>query len=151
MFGVLQDANLYCHIDDRPPASIDALRRRYRSLARSRSKDGSETWLNWIIFLKHSNETIDYYQATVKTDHALIAYVINSQFWQRGFAEEAGKSVLRHLFDASAIGEIRAEINESNDASIKLASRLGFSFKKRNENEIVFSLPRKRYKPDISH
>ncbi len=68
MFGVLQDANLYCHIDDRPPASIDALRRRYRSLARGRSKDSSETWLNWIIFLKHSNEAIGYYQATVKAD-----------------------------------------------------------------------------------
>ena len=144
MFAVLQDANLYRHIADRPPESIEALRHRYRTLAIGRSADGSETWLNWVLFLKSRHEPIGYYQATVRT-HALIAYVIHSSFWHRGFAKEAGQSVLSYLFDTYPINEVRAAINQHNAASIKLANRLGFSFKAYNGTEKEMILPRHRF------
>ena len=50
MFAVLGDPAIY-EYENEPPASLDALRRRYAALESRRSPDGSEGWLNWVIRL----------------------------------------------------------------------------------------------------
>jgi hypothetical protein len=63
MFAVLSDPAIY-EYENQPPASLEALRRRYAALESRRSPDGREQWLNWVIRLP-AGEPIGYVQATV--------------------------------------------------------------------------------------
>jgi hypothetical protein len=61
MYPVLLDPRIYAYLPERPPVSIDALRRRYEVLSAGKSPDGSEHWLNWMLFLRATGEAIGYY------------------------------------------------------------------------------------------
>ena len=52
MFQGLRDERLYEFITERAPASLSALRDRYRMLASRKSPDLSEEWLNWALWSK---------------------------------------------------------------------------------------------------
>jgi RimJ/RimL family protein N-acetyltransferase len=54
-----------------------------------------------------------------------IGYVLNPQFAGHGYATEAAHAVLRLGFDDLGLHRIIARIDERNDASAKLAARLG--------------------------
>ena len=127
MYPVLLDPRIYTYLPERPPPSVDALRRRYETLSAGKSPDGSEHWLNWMLFLRATGEAIGYYQATVRPAGCSIAYIINPAFWRRGYAAEAGRAIIPHLFERYAIPAVTAEIDRRNDASIELAGRLGLS------------------------
>jgi ribosomal-protein-alanine N-acetyltransferase len=125
MFPLLQDTNIYGHIPDVPPTSVEGLRERYRILARGRSKDLSELWLNWILFLKGSEVAIGYFQATIKDQDCSIGYVIGSQYWRQGYASEACKYLISELFANHGVNRLQAEISATNAASIELVKKLG--------------------------
>ena len=54
-----------------------------------------------------------------------LGYVINPDFGGRGFATEAARAVLRLGFEELGLHRIVARIDERNDASARLARRLG--------------------------
>ena len=81
MYPGLLDSSLYTFQDDTPPASLEYLRARYAFLESARSPDGTEMWLNWIVFHQDGQEPIGYLQATVRPQALTeIAYVFFSPY-----------------------------------------------------------------------
>jgi RimJ/RimL family protein N-acetyltransferase len=127
LFDVLQDASIYTYMPTEPPRSRDALRGWYERLARRRSPDGSETWLNWAIRLRATTLYVGTAQATIRGDAtALLAYELGTQYRGAGYATEACRAVMRELVDAFGVREIRAHVDTRNERSIRLLERLGF-------------------------
>ena len=55
-----------------------------------------------------------------------LGYTINPQFQRKGFATEAIKMLLQHLFQAQKVHKAIAQVDPRNEASLKLLERLGF-------------------------
>ncbi|MEL6346632.1 MAG: GNAT family N-acetyltransferase [Myxococcota bacterium] len=144
MFPLLSDTRIYTHLPGGPPASLDALRRRYRFLRDGVSPDGQERWLNWILVRRIDDCPLGFWQATVRAHDASIAYVLHPDHQGQGFATEAGDAILPYLFDRYPIDALRAEIAIDNQASKRLIARLGFRWSHRDEAEggDVYQRPR---------
>ena len=125
MFAVLSDPLIY-RFENAPPASVDALRERYRRLESRRSPDDREQWLNWVVRLKGDGSAIGYMQATVASDAtALIGYEFNSAWWGRGLAHEAAVASLDELRAQYNVQRIGAVFKRANEPSRRLLGRLG--------------------------
>ena len=125
MFVVLQDPRIYDY-ENEPPQSEEWLRERYARLETRQSRDGSERWLNWVVRLS-SGEAIGYVQATVEPDgRAFVAYVLASQWWGQGLAQEAVRAMMGELRDTYAVKHFVAVFKKRNERSRRLLQRLGF-------------------------
>jgi len=127
MYPLLLDERIYVYLSEEPPASADALRKRYELLSSGRSPDGSDHWLNWILLDRGTEQPIGSLQATVRANGCSVAYVLNPRFWGQGYATEAARAVITHLFNSFEIPAVTAEIHPRNAASRRLVERLGFS------------------------
>lgn len=58
-----------------------------------------------------------------------LAFVIAKEFWNKGYATEAAKAVLRFGFDQRRLPEIVAVTTEENYPSQRLLKKLGFEYK----------------------
>jgi len=121
MFSLLSDPVLYAYLDFPPPPSLEHLQRVYAQLETRRSPDGTEEWLNWIVF--RGGEAIGVVQATIDPDRsANVAYVFGSAHWGRGYAIEAVTAMLAQLDGCKFF----ATVDAGNARSIRLLERLGF-------------------------
>jgi [ribosomal protein S5]-alanine N-acetyltransferase len=126
MFSVLSDPAIY-EFENEPPASEEALARRYARLEAGHSPDGSETWLNWVI-RPPSGELAGYVQATVlPSGIAYIAYILASRYWRQGLGRAAVTTMLAELQTNHAVNVFVAVLKARNDRSSALLERLGFS------------------------
>jgi RimJ/RimL family protein N-acetyltransferase len=124
MFAVLRDPAIY-EFENVPPASVDALRERYRKLESRQSADGSELWLNWVVRLR-GGPLIGYVQASVLPgNRALIAYELHSAHWRRGYGAEAVTAMIDELRNACGATTIAAIFKRPNYRSRALLERLG--------------------------
>ena len=127
MFDGLNDDRLYTFVPEEAPASLRGLEDRYQRLEDAISPDGKEVWLNWIVFLRDDHIAIGYLQATVRQkDASEIAYALFQKYWCNGFASEAAKAVISHVFDSYATPAVAALIDTRNDSSNEMVSKLGF-------------------------
>src|SRR4051812_39731660 len=125
MFEVLSDPAIY-EFENEPPASVAALRERFKKLESRQSPDGSQQWLNWVIRL-HSGDVAGYVQATVHSDgRAALAYVLGSQHWGKGIASRSVRAMIEELRERHGVGECIAILKAANGRSQKLLRRLGF-------------------------
>jgi RimJ/RimL family protein N-acetyltransferase len=125
MFIVLSDPAIY-EFENAPPASVEALRERYRALEARRSPDGRQLWLNWTVRLKEGDVAIGYVQATVLPDAAaLVAYEFNSAWWGRGLAQEAVAAAMREMRQHLGVTRFGAVFKTANERSRRLLARLG--------------------------
>jgi RimJ/RimL family protein N-acetyltransferase len=125
MFIVLSDPAIY-EFENAPPASVAALRERYRALEARRSPDGRQLWLNWTVRLKDGGAAIGYVQATVLPDAAaLVAYEFNSAWWGRGLAREAVAAAMRELRQHLGVTRLGAVFKTANARSRRMLARLG--------------------------
>lgn len=125
MYAVLIDPAIY-EFENAPPASLDALRERYRKLQGGRSPDGRQLWLNWVARLRADGDAIGYVQATVLQDRtALIAYEFGSAWWGRGLAHEATAAVVEELRTRYGVRTVGAVFKKLNRRSRALLARLG--------------------------
>jgi RimJ/RimL family protein N-acetyltransferase len=147
MFPILTDKDIYTFLPEQPPASLEALQNRYAFLSNRISPDGTEHWLNWIIFESVSGEAVGFIQSTVRAESCSFAYVLNPFHWDRGFASEAAAAVLEHLFNVYELMGVTAEINPNNERSIKLAIKLGFTFERHDniEGDDIYKLSRTKW------
>ena len=126
MFLLLDDVELYRHLDFAPPPSLYHLREVYRRLEARHSPDGTEEWLNWVI-LPHGGAPMGFVQATVRPDGAAyIAYTLGRRHWGHGFAAEATRAMLEHLAEVHDVRCFVATVEKDNERSIRLLDRLGF-------------------------
>lgn len=126
MFMVLSDPALY-EYENAPPASLDALRERYRRLESRVSPDGAELWLNWVVCLADGT-VIGYVQATLRPQgRAAIAYELGSAWWGQGLASEAVQAMEAELLRHYQVRHLFAVHKQQNQRSHRLLLRPGFS------------------------
>ena len=126
MYPILRDAELHRYLDQPPPASLDALRKRYEYLERRASPDGSQHWLNWIV-VPANGEPIGFVQATVEETTASIAYLLARNEWGRGHATRACRLMIDNLVARYGVRQLTATAEVENARSIRLLERLGFA------------------------
>ncbi len=126
MFPVLSDPAIYHHLDHGPPVSVEYLEDVYGRLAKRKSPDGKQDWLNWII-RPHGQAPVGFVQATVFGEtQAWVAYVLDSVHWGRGYATEATAAMIDHLASKWGVTRYLATVEVANAPSIRLLERLGF-------------------------
>jgi RimJ/RimL family protein N-acetyltransferase len=126
LFPSLQNPALYTYIPHDPPPSLDALCARYARLARRRSPDGKELWLNWVV--RRDCAAVGTVQATCRSDDvAYVAYDVFVPFQRQGLATKAVSTMLDHLQASAGVVTAKALVDTRNTASIRLLERLGFS------------------------
>jgi [ribosomal protein S5]-alanine N-acetyltransferase len=129
LYPILCDPRQLEYLDQGAPASLEALRERYRKLESRRSADGSEHWFNWAIVLREGDaDAIGFVQATVLDDHrAWIAYQVTTARWGQGIASEATRAMVEHLTAHYAVTQCLATVDQRNERSWRLLERLGFA------------------------
>lgn len=127
MWPLLSDARLYVHLDESPPASLDALQQRYRRWEAHRvSPDGQERWLNWVMFVQ--GQAVGWLQATVQPDGAAwVAYVVGTAHQGQGLARRGVQRLLEHLRRDHGCTRALAQVEVANHPSIALLHALGFA------------------------
>lgn len=127
LFEVLQNPQIYTFVPTNPPATVELLEARYRTLEARSSPDCREAWLNWAVRWRDRDEYLGRIEATVREDRtALIAYEFAPQFWGKGVASEACRWLVDELVASLGVREVVAEVDTRNAPSIRLLERLGF-------------------------
>lgn len=125
LFVALNDERLHRFTGGRP-LPLAALRERYRLLARGRSPDAREAWLNWTVRLRSEGTAIGTVQATVAGAATEVAWVIGLAWQGQGFAAEAARALVAWLA-AQGVTAICAKIPPDHAASQGVARRAGLS------------------------
>jgi ribosomal-protein-alanine N-acetyltransferase len=60
--------------------------------------------------------------------NASIGYKIDHRYWNQGYATEACEVILDHAFQEYGLHRMEAEIVPSNEASIRVVEKLGFTY-----------------------
>ena len=148
----LQDPAIYTFIPEDPPTQ-EYLQKRYDFLEKGSSPDGTELWLNWVVFLRGSTTAIGTFQATLpKGQSGSFAYIVFPPFWRNGYAREMATCILTHLFQVHAPSSLYADIDTRNHPSIALVESLGLTristtngadfFKGASSDEFKYSISR---------
>jgi len=134
LFETLSDIAIYSFIPQVPPKSVEELAERYARLAVGRSADGKDIWLNFA--LRHVDDGIylGTVQATVTGKRAFVAYELGPRHWGNGYATEAVRALVGHLFSVYGVEVIHAETDTRNNRSAALLKRLGFVCIEKKEN-----------------
>jgi RimJ/RimL family protein N-acetyltransferase len=124
MFKVLSDEKLHGFTGGTPPESIDAIENWFSALEGRKSAEGDELWLTWILFTKESAAAIGYVQATVKSSHTDIAWLVGSQWQGLGYASEAAATLTAWL-TSNKLDVISAHVHPDHISSQKVAKAAG--------------------------
>jgi RimJ/RimL family protein N-acetyltransferase len=123
MAAVLADPALHRFTGGRP-ADADELRVRFANVARERSPDGREAWLNWIVRLRGDGAAVGTVQATVDDREATLAWIVGVPWQGRGVASEAAEALVAWL-RARGVDAMAAHIHPDHEASAAVARRVG--------------------------
>ena len=66
------------------------------------------------------------YRAKTDPGCYVLGYVFSRAYWHQGYATEAAKVMLSHMFTEGAAHRVQAECNPANRSSVQLLRRLGF-------------------------
>ena len=146
LFDLLSDAAIYTFIPQEPPKTVEELTERYARLEVGHSADGNDIWLNFALRHIENDIYLGTVQATVTGKKAFIAYELGPRHWGKGYATEAVRALIEHLFSvyglvpkpAEGVEVIRAETDTRNDRSAALLKRLGFVCVETKENADFF-------------
>jgi RimJ/RimL family protein N-acetyltransferase len=140
LYPHLRDSTLYEFLDDDPPVSVAILEERYDRWSAGRSPDGREVWLNWAARLRGTEDYVGWFQATVRSRDADIAYLVFAPHQRRGYAREACRAVMAHLTATYDVARVGVTADRHNAASIQLAQSLGFTPAGSHRDEVMFTL-----------
>ena len=159
LFPILSsDPELYRYIPEKAPESLAALKTRFAQLLAGESADGKERWLNWTLSSRRDGSFVGSLQATVREldQSALIAYSVFDDHRRQGLGKEAVAALVQWLFDTClSVETIRAQVDDQNLASLRLAESAGMTWAGTEEDadffdgasrtEAVFSVTRSRF------
>ena len=86
---------------------------------------------DWAIIDRESRRmigTCGFTKIDTANNGAEIGYVLNPDFWGRGFAVEAAQKVLEFGFSELELQRIEARFMQGNDASLRVMQKLGMTF-----------------------
>lgn len=85
--------------------------------------------ITWAICLKESNKligTIGFWRIDKENYRAEIGYILNPDFHQQGFMQEAMQPVIAFAFSSLKLHSIEANVNPNNTASKNILLKNGF-------------------------
>ncbi|MDX8046282.1 GNAT family N-acetyltransferase [Gracilibacillus sp. S3-1-1] len=127
LYEMMLDKNMYNYIPDDPPPSLTTLQDKYTMLENGSLRE-EELWLNYAVFILKEKVYIGTLQATVLTRERviLVAYLINSKYWGKGYGVEALNLMLKSLDREYKNYRYQAYTDTRNFRSKKLLEKLDF-------------------------
>ena len=104
------------------------------------SKYKSGEYNDWAIVLKNSNKmigTCGFTRIDEENKVVEIGYVLNPDFWGKGYATEAVKTILDFAFNELNVNRIEARFIFGNDASLSVMKKVGMTFEGYQRDAIV--------------
>ena len=86
---------------------------------------------DWAIIDRESRRmigTCGFTRINTDNDSAEIGYVLNPDFWGKGYAVEAARRVMKFGFEELSLHRIEAKFMQGNDRSLRVMEKLGMSF-----------------------
>ena len=118
---------------------VDQLRARFAGWETRTSPDGTERWLNWIVRAADDRRALGWVQATVREDVASVAYATLPAARGSGAASESLRALVPWLRARLGVTAVRAEIDDANVASGRVAAAAGFErTDRRSGGEVVW-------------
>ena len=72
--------------------------------------------------------TCGFARIDAENDSAELGYVLNPDFWGKGYAAESADLVIKFGFEELGLNRIEARFMQGNDASLRVMEKLGMSF-----------------------
>jgi RimJ/RimL family protein N-acetyltransferase/uncharacterized glyoxalase superfamily protein PhnB len=124
-FAILSDPVAMRFMPTRPHRSIEETK---AWMAAEMSGEGAHYWA---ICPQDAEQAIGYVNFLGETRFPGMGYVIHRNYWGRGYATEACRTVLKYGFERLGYDRIELWIDETNAASLRVAQKLGFKPKGR--------------------
>ncbi|MGZ3687107.1 MAG: GNAT family N-acetyltransferase [Bdellovibrionota bacterium] len=149
LVALFADPELHHFVPFEAP-TLETQKERCSRWSKRRSVDGKEIWLNWLAREKKTGAVVAHFQVGFKADLiATIGYVVGRAFQKKGMATEGLENIFLFLRDRLGIKEVKAWTDTRNEASHRLARKLGMVqvdfiknadfFKGASSDEFVFS------------
>lgn len=88
-------------------------------------------YYHWGIVLKETDELIGdiaVVRINEKTKTAMLGYCMGSKWWGRGIMPEAGKTVVKYLFEEIGCNRIEAAYDKNNPKSGRVMQKIGMQY-----------------------
>ncbi|WP_100011544.1 GNAT family N-acetyltransferase [Lentibacillus sediminis] len=140
LFEVLKDPKIYTYIPEDPPTNKEALTDKFDTLSQGAPSHLAELWLNYAVYDSEISQYIGTLQATIfmNSKKASVAYLLNSNYWGRGYATKALSLMIKKIIKEYGVIEFEACMDTRNTKSIELVKRLGLEYISFEENADFF-------------
>jgi len=64
-----------------------------------------------------------------------VAYLINKEYWGQGLGTEAAQGILDYGFEQLGLSRLICLIERENQASMRVAEKIGMTFEKEGQDE----------------
>ncbi|AFY62548.1 GNAT family N-acetyltransferase [Synechococcus sp. PCC 6312] len=103
------------------------------------ARHGYGIWL----FFEHQRDQVAGFSGLLHSRQSSPSLIFGTrpQLWGRGYAKEATRSILRYAFNVLGLARVEADVDEPNNASIRLLEGLGMSRTRRaivNERPLLY-------------
>ena len=126
MYQLRIDQDAMQFLDTHPPKSVADIEAKINE---NRSNFEDKIGINWIIKMKDSDEAIGYmgiWRIDKHNNRGELGYAIKKQYWKKGIASEAAKTIINYGFSKMELHTIMANTNPLNIGSKALLIKLGF-------------------------
>jgi ribosomal-protein-alanine N-acetyltransferase len=130
LYELFCEKDLFHYMKRDVPPSVEWLARGFKELESLTSPDGKEQWLGWVGKEKLWQKPVGVFELTISDGEAFVAYTVFKDYWGRGYAVEATKTLMGHAMQRYRIKRFVIEMDTRNRGSIKVAEKLGFDFVK---------------------
>ena len=101
----------------------------------------------WLVFLKETGKLI----GRAGLEHNEMGYMIEPELWNQGYATEVCRFIIDYARENTDFEELYCRIDERNEASVRLAKKLGFTNSGHIDDNINASIYRKNIKNNEKH
>lgn len=137
LYEGFSDEELSRFTPEKPPGSVEDLRREFAAFNAGPPPGRSEVWMNWAVRERDSGRLIGTLQATVFTDGALwIGYKLVRSVWGRGIGTAAVQWLLKELAEHCPGKVVFAAVDTRNHASERVLQKCGFDYVRSEPAEI---------------
>jgi ribosomal-protein-alanine N-acetyltransferase len=71
-----------------------------------------------------------------RRDEVEVAFALSREYWGQGLVTEAARGIVQYAFDSLKLSRLVCLIEEGNQASVKVATKLGMTFERIGRDEV---------------
>jgi len=146
-----QDPEVMKYSGDRIPENLTEI----FEFLKEFKKNDTYSFGRWGIVLKETNQIIGWCGFDVNEfDQVNLAFRIMKKYWNNGYATEAARACISHLFKSSEIEEIVGRAAIENIASIKVLEKIKMAYWKEDAcksiaNSVYYKIKNPKFIPNI--